>query len=290
MRASTIVVVMLLLLGPVQICQTETEHPSTSQDLNTVETRSSATTDTFTTTEAAPQDSSDYSLFQVSLHYSYNDVFICGGAIISSRIVLTAAHCMFYRWGGLMPPIIIIVSTGRQQLNETALQSYTVANITLHPLYNKTTTGNDLAIVEIEDTFETGSLTSQLDVGKYVPEAGYNHCVVTGWNQFTLEFQAVDVVLVDCPNYPGHICTNKKYEDGSICISEAGNPLVCDDKLIGILSVEPVCDDPVQLTIFENVRNSISWLNENVEAASGALLGKGVYLYNVCLVFVICLL
>lgn len=266
-----------------------TEYQTTVNisDAVTITTEAITTTNIDTTTQNAPyqESNNDFSPFQVSLHYSYNDDFICGGSIISTKFVLTAAHCMFYRWGGLMPPIIVIVAAGRPKLNETAWRSFEVANITLHPLFNRTSMNNDLALVEIDGKFETNSLVSQIDVGKHVTTLVYNNCIITGWNQDSYEFQVMEVVLIDCTNYPRHICTNKKYPESTKCINNAGNPLVCDNKLVGVLSVESDCTDPNQLYIFENIRHSMSWLNESIGSGSGSVKYSCEFTFNLFLMY-----
>ncbi|XP_018569642.1 cationic trypsin-like [Anoplophora glabripennis] len=271
---------------PVTGYENITEYQTTT---NIAQANTEAITTTYidTTTQNVPNQESnkEYPPFQVSLHYSYNDDFICGGSIISPKIVLTAAHCMYYRWGGLMPPIIVTVAAGRRKLNESAWRSFGVANITLHPLFNKTSMDNDLAVIEIEGRFETDSLVSQIDVEKHVTSLKYNDCIVTGWNQDSYEFQVMEVVLIDCVNYPHNICTNKKYPQTTQCINNAGNPLVCEKKLIGVLSVESECEDPNQLFIFENIRYSMSWLNETI--GSGAEKIEFKYIFNLFLVYMI---
>ncbi|KAJ8976045.1 hypothetical protein NQ317_014097 [Molorchus minor] len=166
--------------------------------------------------------------YQVSLHYSHNDEFICGGTIISSTVVLTAAHCMYYKWGGLLPPIIVTVSAGKTNLNETAWRNFDVDSITLHPLFNKTSMEYDLAVIEVNDQFPTSDVIGSVTVEKAIPEAQYNECFVTGWPQQSLNLELTEVVITTCYNYPERICTVKRNENETTCINEAGVPLICD--------------------------------------------------------------
>lgn len=86
---------------------------------------------------------------QVSLHLSYNQEFLCGGTIVDHNYVVTVAHCMYYNWGGILPPIILIVYAGRKSLYENVSTQYEVEAITFHELYKSSTLDYNIALIQV---------------------------------------------------------------------------------------------------------------------------------------------
>jgi secreted trypsin-like serine protease len=74
---------------------------------------------------------------------SINNTFLCGGSIISSSWVVTAAHCLA---GGYLPSQVIVFAGSNQRFSGT---SRVGSSITIHPSYNANTKENDIALIQL---------------------------------------------------------------------------------------------------------------------------------------------
>ncbi|KAJ8958837.1 hypothetical protein NQ318_019599, partial [Aromia moschata] len=194
--------------------------------------------------------------FQVSLHLSFNDQYVCAGSIVGSKVVLTAAHCMYYKWGGLMPPLVVVVSAGQKEFKRFSPKKLRGRQHHSTPLLRQ---GNDgkrpshsRVCPRIE--FKRGK---NFNFNKVKDEFPYNDLIgVTSY-----EFEVTEVTISQCEYFSSRICTQKVDSNDITCTEEPGNPLTCDGKLLGVLSVGHDCSDPTQMTLFEDVRNSVHWLD-----------------------------
>jgi len=79
--------------------------------------------------------------------YSDHEHF-CGGSILSSSWVLTAAHCV-----SDMNASDIIINAGSNKLNQST-QKRRVAKIVSHPYYNPDTYVNDIALIQLSSSLD----------------------------------------------------------------------------------------------------------------------------------------
>lgn len=99
----------------------------------------------------------------------------CGGTLISERYVLTAAHCIISQSMGAP----VRVRMGMTDLRTTDGEEVAIANITVHPEYQRKNKRNDLALIELERgvTFTNSLHPACL----YTKPDNPKGLIVTGW-------------------------------------------------------------------------------------------------------------
>lgn len=99
----------------------------------------------------------------------------CGGCIITTRNVLTAAHCIIVN-----SPILVSVNVGSSLRNGDGGRRHRVLRIFSHPEYNVTTIVNDIAILRTLTTIVYGETVQPIALGEtFVPP--FQIATVTGW-------------------------------------------------------------------------------------------------------------
>lgn len=74
----------------------------------------------------------------------------CGGTVIASRWILTAAHCVIDLQGIQTSPESLLVLTGSSDLDNPVNQPIPVVNIIAHPEYRSVERGRDIALLQLE--------------------------------------------------------------------------------------------------------------------------------------------
>ncbi|KAF2881790.1 hypothetical protein ILUMI_24385 [Ignelater luminosus] len=220
--------------------------------------------------------------YQVSLRRSYNDNHFCGGSIISSLHILTAAHCMFYSWGGVLPPIVVSVFAGQVGLSPTETSIYRNASkIITHEDFNKTTFANDVAIIELDRELPISKLISSVAMREVSITSG--KCIVSGWGyqehesgivSETLLAAEVDIIeFSKCQEMynkdnmtlvEGMLCAGHEKGETDACQGDSGGPLVCDGLLTGVVSTGAGCGEPDFPGIYADVAKYLPWVNSHV--------------------------
>nr|XP_050855236.1 chymotrypsin-2-like isoform X2 [Vespula vulgaris] len=180
--------------------------------------------------------------FQVSLRYS-DAVHICGGALISERHVLSAAHCVCELFEEPYDDLSVV--TGTRNVKRGG-QVQRVKNVHCHPDY--------VFGAENSWTHDLVVLTNLIDLpASDTPENV--SAILTGWGRrhslgpLSNVLQKVTLTTItneDCQKYynntilPSQLCTLEHKGVGA-CKGDSGSPLTYNDQIVGIFSWTKPC-------------------------------------------------
>lgn len=211
--------------------------------------------------------------WQVSLRRTSH---FCGGAIINSRTVLTAAHCVV----GASPSSISIRYNSLQHGSGGTLVA--VQSIVTHPSYSSSTINNDIAILRLASALTLGQTQARaipLPSQGSDPSAG-QQALVSGWGttseggSLSASLRSVTVPIVSRADaqasYGSASITTNMIAAGlsqggkDACQGDSGGPLVVNGVLVGITSWGNGCARAGYPGIYTRVGNYITWINSNM--------------------------
>ncbi|KAK0098621.1 hypothetical protein PV326_005954 [Microctonus aethiopoides] len=219
--------------------------------------------------------------WQVAL-YKEGD-YQCGGALISDKYILSAAHCFYHAQNEYW--VARIGATRRGNFPTPHEQIITLENIALHPDYIDNGFINDIALLRLEQPVTFSDYVRPICLPDTEPKSGTT-CTVTGWGQlfeigriFPDTLQEVDLPLIsteECrrktlflPLYritSGMLCAGLKDGGRDACMGDSGGPLVCrgsDNRytLHGITSNGYGCARPGRPGVYTKVHHYIRWID-----------------------------
>ncbi|XP_053318135.1 ovochymase-1 [Spea bombifrons] len=204
----------------------------------------------------------------------------CGGVIISSQVVLTAAHCI-----ESLDPVHWMVVAGKHDrlLTEPTEQKVAVGMIVLHEEFELLRYDYDIALLRLKEPLELNDFVRPVCLPSAADTlAPSSVCVVTGWGntqeggQLAARLQQLQVPILD-----NAVC-NKTYYHGRItdrmfcagfpsvngkdsCQGDSGGPLVCSGRnksfvLYGINSWGLGCARAQNPGVYSKVNQFLGWI------------------------------
>jgi len=206
--------------------------------------------------------------------FRWGDKPFCGGTLLSSRTVLTAAHC------GVSSQDTVYV--GEHDVTKAdGEQKIGISRVTNHPSYGDF--DNDFAIIYLA---EEVTFTSKI-MPVCLPSAGKNYddvvATTAGWGDLQDGGYNPDIPHeVDVNTMTNIDCTRTSYQKGDItsnmicaansgkdsCQGDSGGPLMTNEgnffSLIGVVSWGEGCAKPEYPGVYARVTQQLGWIEEQI--------------------------
>ncbi|XP_023036002.1 chymotrypsinogen A [Drosophila willistoni] len=216
-----------------------------------------------------------------------NDVSLCGGSILNTQWILTAAHCMQEPDSKLVK---VSVFLGRSKMSVNKEIAINIRDIRVHKKFNRLSVANDIALIKLPRQLKFNSLIKPIKLPSNANDDYTNRTAIfSGWGltakqeaSDSLQYQRAKVISNEqCEMEWNHQLKNGanklvlssficiESNNGLPCRGDSGGPLVLDDgtrTLIGIVShgYDEKCLMKVP-DILTRVSSFLDWITEVTE-------------------------
>ncbi|KAB0347206.1 hypothetical protein FD754_012063, partial [Muntiacus muntjak] len=225
--------------------------------------------------------------WQVGLRFLGNHQ--CGGVIINSIWILTAAHCVQSKNNPLF--WTVVAGDHDRTLKESTEQVRRAKHIITHEDFDTRSYDSDIALIQLSSALEFNSVVRPVCLPHSLePLFSSEICVVTGWGSVSKEgglasrLQQIQVSMLErevCERtyYSAHpggisekmICADFTASGGKdVGQGDSGGPLVCKHEkgpfvLYGIVSWGAGCGQPRKPGVFARVSVFLDWIQSKIK-------------------------
>merc|ERR1719341_2363639 len=209
----------------------------------------------------------------------------CGGTLISSKTVLTAALCIFLRDSQIR------VHVGEHDVTKVdGEQKIGVRRQTKHPQSDTDTQDNDFAVIELSRAVVFSNTIMPVCLPNVATNYDNRVSTTAGWGTFSsgssstpntpFEVDVDSITNIACTtntlyNNPGQITSNMicARESGKdACQGDSGGPLMTKESnffsLIGVVSWGIGCARPDAPGVYSRVTSQLGWVNGEIKGST----------------------
>ncbi|XP_023171155.2 trypsin beta-like [Drosophila hydei] len=222
--------------------------------------------------------------WQVSLQY-YNR-HVCGGSILSSTVIATAAHCV-QQFNGKQ----LSIRAG-STFWKTSGQLVKVKKVTLHPQFTVSPIQNDIAILHLTTPLQFSRAIKSIPIANEAPPHG-SFAFVSGWGVMkegtdlisnNLQYTELKIMNRNFCSDSGYSKHPKVLTEGTLCAAadiatdacqgDSGGPLVAYGKLAGIVSWGIGCARMEYPGVYTDVSYYKDWIQKQLRTRKRSTTAK----------------
>ncbi|XP_043928573.1 coagulation factor VII-like [Protopterus annectens] len=211
---------------------------------------------------------------------NYEEESLCGGVLLNSLWVVTAAHCVLKRFAS---HFLVLLGKQYRDTKEDTEQVRGVANIIIHENYSEFTFDNDIALLQLKDpVIYTDFVIPICLPRKFLemqPISAVKFSTVSGWGKYSeMGPQANILQKVQVPRIKNKECKEQSklpitdnmfcagFQDGhhDSCKGDSGGPHITKYKntwfLTGIVSWGDGCAKQNKYGIYTRISRYIDWV------------------------------
>ncbi|XP_053685592.1 transmembrane protease serine 9-like [Sabethes cyaneus] len=211
----------------------------------------------------------------------YGNGHFCGGAILTERVVISAASCFQNRLYSNVG--VVVGSLHRRKEARGATQLLYVNKLISHSAYSPGNPRNDIGLLILKTNIKFGDYVHTISLPRKSPKQG-EKCQIFGWGQISMQvprytdcLQKATVEVQkwqECKRQAQEqqfelpttsLCAGSFDGGADTCVGDSGGALVCRGSLAGITTDRVGCGEPRMAKIYTDVYQQQKWIDKTIQ-------------------------